>query len=285
MFGSCYKDRPYDTVVLQTSSETCKLEGKEYNLPNLQQLGGVRAMQADYAAHIGKSLGVPPACVAGVGRSGGLRAWVMWVELKGIKARSIQFSLESYGRYRGDNYYVGHLRDPQTGRRITGRILELRLHQVGTDALKKRHADRMMTLYPKFVAEKRMDFAQKSDFLSQALALNPWCEQAWAAATKISDGEELDRLREKQMNTIINQLFQTFARFPDFTLTVCEDLIQFNEDIGNQFKAWHRLRDVYSAATGSGIQRVDSAERNPCRKRTVRRSHPGFGDGGAAVSR
>lgn len=248
MFGSCYKDCPYDTVMLQTSSVTCKLDGKEYNLPNLQQLGGVCAMQADYAARIGKSLGVPAAYVTGAGRSGGLHAWVMWVELKGINARSIQFSLESYGRYRGDNYYVGHLRDPQTGQRITDRILELRLHQVGTDALKKRHADRMMTLYPEFVAEKRMDFDQKSDFLSQTLALNPWNEEAWAAATKISEGEELDRLREKQMNAIINQLFQTFARFPDFTLTVFEDLIQFDEDTDNQIKAWYRLLDAYSAA-------------------------------------
>lgn len=248
MFGSCYKDCPYDTVMLQTSSQTCKLDGKEYNLPNIQQFGGVCAMQADYAARIGKSLGVPAAYVSGAGRSGGRHAWVMWVELKGINARSIQFSLESYGRYRGDNYYVGHLHDPQTGQRITDRILELRLHQVGTDVLKKRHADRMMELYPEFVAEMRMDFDQKSDFLSQTLALNPWNEQAWAAASKISNGEELDRLRTKQMNAILNQLFQVFAPFPDFTLTVFEDLIQFDEDSGNQIKAWYRLLDAYSAA-------------------------------------
>ncbi|MFT5092468.1 MAG: tetratricopeptide (TPR) repeat protein [Porticoccaceae bacterium] len=248
MFGSCYKDCPYDYEMLKTSSRTCKLDGKEYNLPNIQQFGGVCAMQADYAARIGKSLGVPAAYVTGASRSGDLHAWVMWVELKGINARSIQFSLESYGRYRGDNFYVGHLHDPQTGQKITDRILELRLHQVGTDALKKRHADRMMTLYPEFIAEMRMDFDQKSDFLSQTLALNPWNEQAWAAVTKISDGEELDRLRDKQMNTILSQLFQTFARFPDFTLTVFEDLIQFDDDMGNQIKAWYRLLDVYSAS-------------------------------------
>jgi len=57
MFGSCYKDCPYDTVMLQTSSQICKLDSKEYNLPNIQQFGGVCAMQADYAARIGKSLG------------------------------------------------------------------------------------------------------------------------------------------------------------------------------------------------------------------------------------
>ena len=85
-------------------------------------------MQADYAARVGKSIGVPAEYVRGESNSGGLHAWVMWVELRTVTKTSIVFSLQSHGRYRTDHYYVGTLQDPQTGRRITDRELEIIMH-------------------------------------------------------------------------------------------------------------------------------------------------------------
>ncbi|MDA1016995.1 MAG: putative Ig domain-containing protein [Planctomycetota bacterium] len=248
MFGKCYADVPYDTVMLETQSQVCRLDGQEYNLPNIRQLGGVCAMQADFAARVGKSIGVPAAYVRGTGRSGGLHAWVMWVELKAVTAKSIAFKLESHGRYRGDRYYVGTLRDPQTGEQITDRILELRMHQVGVNAQAKRHADRIMSLYPELAKELKLDFAGRIEFLQQAMTLNPWSEAAWTALSKIHEGEELSKLQAKQMNAAMNQLFVNFAAFPDFTLTIFDDLIGFEPDKKQRIKLHYRLLDVYASA-------------------------------------
>ena len=90
MFGECYSDVPYDTQMLETSSEVCLLADKDYTLPNIRQFGGVCAMQADFAARVGQSIGVPAAYVTGPNRYGGLHAWVMWVELKAVSDGEIK---------------------------------------------------------------------------------------------------------------------------------------------------------------------------------------------------
>lgn len=248
MFGKCYADVPYDTEMLQTKSRVCRLEGKEYNLPNIREFGGVCAMQADFAARVGKSIGVPAAYVSGSGKYGGAHAWVMWVELQAVTQRSIKFSLESHGRYRGDNYYVGNLRDPQSGKGITDRLLELRLHQVGTDAMAKRHADRLMLLYPQMADELAFDFETRVEYLSGAVALNPWSESAWTALSQLSHGRASDKDQEKTMSQLLNQLFVNFAAFPDFTLTIFDDLISFEEDVKKQIVYHYQLLEVYAAA-------------------------------------
>lgn len=249
-FGKCYKDVPYDTVMLQSSSQICRLDSKEYNFPNLVQFGGVCAMQADFAARIGKSIGVPAEYVSGNGKYGGSHAWVMWVELRSVNARGMTFSLESYGRYRGDNYYVGRLKDPQTGRGTTDRMLELKLHEVGADALAKRHSDRIMMLYPELKEELRLGYDGSVDFISQTLALNPWNQEAWRALSKLpaEQPEELDRLQKRAFATALNQLLVNFAPFPDFTLEIIDDLLQFEPDAEERIKLHYRLIELFAAA-------------------------------------
>ncbi len=248
MFGKCYAEVPYDTEMLRTASKVCRLDGKEYNLPNIRQFGGVCAMQADFAARVGKSLGVPAAYVTGSGRYGGAHAWVMWVELQAVSQRSIRFSLESHGRYRGDHYYVGHLNDPQTGKELTDRLLELRLHQVGMDAMSKRHSDRLMLLYPVLADDLSFDFDAHLDYLSGVVGLNPWNEAAWTALSKISTDRELSPSEYKSMTTLLNQLFVNFAAFPDFTLTVFDDLSAFEQDAKKRIASYYQLLEVYAAA-------------------------------------
>lgn len=248
MFGKCYSDVPYDTRMLQTSSRECKLDGKEYNLPNIRQFGGVCAMQADYAARVGKSMGVPAEYVSGSGRYGGAHAWVMWVELQAVTQRSIKFTLESHGRYRGDHYYVGNMREPQSGKRITDRLLELRLHQVGMDAMAKRHSDRVMAVYPGMAEELAFDFDTRLEYLSGAVALNPWSESAWTALSQISSGREPGKDEHKTMSILLDQLFVNFAAFPDFTLTIFADLISFEKEADKRIQYYYQLLDVYAAA-------------------------------------
>jgi len=87
---------------------------------------------------VAKSLGVPAFDAGSASVYGESHAWVMWVELGPVTATGFAFSLQSYGRYRNDKYYVGHLNDPHTGQPTTDRELELRLHTLGMDPIAKR---------------------------------------------------------------------------------------------------------------------------------------------------
>src|SRR5258706_8952988 len=60
-----------------TGVQTCALP---ISLPNLLAFGGVCAMQADFAARVGKSMGVAAEYVGGQAADGEGHAWVMWVE-------------------------------------------------------------------------------------------------------------------------------------------------------------------------------------------------------------
>ncbi len=193
-------------------------------------------------------MGVPASSVGGKSVYGEGHAWVMWVELKTVTAQGIGFALESYGRYRGDKYYVGGLRDPKTGQRITDRQLELQLHTVGLDTLAKRHSDRVMELYPLICKDKSLDAVARFLFLRDAIRLCPGNEVAWQSLAKMSSDPVVQKKHKKDMLAILNQLFTTFANFPDFTLTVFDDLIQFETEAKQHISMWQRLVTMYEAA-------------------------------------
>ena len=248
MFGKCYSDVPYDSIMLQTQSKTCKLGGKEYTLPNILQFGGVCAMQADFAARVGKSIGAPAEYVTGAAASGDLHAWVMWVELTAATPTSVAFTLQSHGRYRGDNYYVGHLRDPHTGQHMTDRDLERRLNSVGTNAFNKRQADLAMDSFALIRDELKLDLNDQIEYLSQVTRLCPWNEAAWTEAARLSQGPALDKRARGQMAAVMNQLFVTFAPMPDFTLTVFPTLVDYEPDVKTRIQHYYKLLDLYAAA-------------------------------------
>ncbi len=241
MFGQCYQDVPYDMLMLNTQSEQARLNGHTYDLPSIRQIGGVCAHQADFASRVGKSLSVPAAYVAGESNSGERHAWVMWVELKNVTAKSIVFSLESHGRYRGDQYYVGTLRDPQTGMQITDRQLELRLHTIGADPVASRHADRLMQLLPVIGGDKPLETEARFEYLTKVIELCPGCEEAWQALAAMAGDPEVRENHKRKMQQVLDQAFRTFGNFPDFTLTIFDDLIQFTDDPAAQAKLYERL--------------------------------------------
>jgi hypothetical protein len=248
MFGKCYKDVPYDKEMLRTESKTCKLDGQPYALPKLRSLGGVCAMQADFAARVGKSLGVPAEYVWGESASGGLHAWVMWVELKQVTKTSIGFTLESYGRYFDDNYYVGQLNEPQTGQRITDRQLELRLQTVGLNAPAKRQADLIMKAYDLIRDEAGLDLTDQILFLSSVIELSPGNEAAWITLSKLSRDNPMKGPNYKLMQKALAMLFKTFEKAPDFTWVVFDDLITFLDKGKERPKLILQLVNLYEAA-------------------------------------
>src|SRR5690606_29846792 len=117
---------------------------------------------------------------SGSGRFAGAgHAWVMWVELRSISPTGVGFSIESHGRYQDDNYYVGHLEDPQSGKRITDRDLERRLHAVGANTQGRRQAALAMKAWPIINEELKPEFEEQLAYLSQAMKLSAWNEAAW----------------------------------------------------------------------------------------------------------
>jgi len=230
MFGKCYHDVPYDDEMLETQSASANLNGKDYTLANLAQYGGVCAMQADFAARIGKSIGVPAEYVRGPGNTGSQHAWVMWVELQSVNKNGIRFHLESYGRYRGDKFYVGELLDPRTGRWITDRELELQLHSVGVNPRGKRQADLVMAAYPMLCEKAKLDLRDELKFLEQILKLSPGNQEAWRALARLSREGKIELRHRKLMQNLLDDLFTTFALFPDFTWTVFDDLVAYEDN-------------------------------------------------------
>lgn len=248
MFGECYRDVPYDYEMLDTNSAVCRLNGKAYTLPNLQQFGGVCAMQADFASRVGKSLGVPAEYVNGESAFGESHAWVMWVELKAVSQSSIAFSLESYGRYRLDKYYVGKLRNPQTGEGMTDRELELGLHTVGVNAAAKRQSDLIMQAYPDLREKLELDLPGQLDFLEEVIKLCPWNESAWYAVAEVASGDDVEKKHHKQLQRVVDGHFRTFAAFPDFTWKTFDDLIAFVETPEKRNQLYQKLVELYAAA-------------------------------------
>lgn len=245
MYGKCYADVPYDNEMLRTESRVCKLDGKDYSLPNIRQFGGVCAMQADFASRVGKSIGVPAEYVAGEAAGGELHAWVMWVEVKQVSRTSISFALESHGRYRGDKYYVGTLRDPQTGRGITDRELELRLQGVGLSPVAYHHAKLVMQAYPQLKEKLGLKPAQEIAFLNDVIDLCPGNEEAWKQVAQLARDGRIGADSNRQMTAMFDKLFRTFANFPDFTWKVFDDLVQYQKNPKQRNKYYERLVQMY----------------------------------------
>ena len=224
MIGSCYSDVPYDTPMYENEAPP-KLSDQDYTLENIRKIGGVCAHQADFASRVGKSIGVPAAYVCGTAADGEGHAWVMWVELKAVTRTNITFSLESFGRYHCDHYYVGHLKDPQTGLDITDRQLELRLQTVGSDPQGKRQAALVMKAYPMLLKKAELDVPQQLLFLNQVIQFCPGNETVWQTLAKMFTRRRGGEGAKQTDDAGVDRLFATFAAVPDFTWTVFDDLI------------------------------------------------------------
>jgi hypothetical protein len=221
--GAIYKEVQYDTEMLLTQSKVCKLNDKPYTLPSIREFGGVCAMQADFAARVAKSLLVPAEYVGGEGVSGERHAWVMWAEVKSVNKDFVTFSLESFGRYNIDQFYVGTLLDPKTGHQITDRDMERRLTAVGNAPITSRQADLLMRAFPIVRDAKSLTTKQQLAYLNRVLTLYGQCDAAWIELAalyrdaKLTDAEDAKRQ--------VDRAVAVFAKFPDFSWKLVPDLL------------------------------------------------------------
>jgi hypothetical protein len=204
--------------------------------------------QADFAARVAKSLGVPAFSVGSANKFGDGHAWVMWVDLGTVTRTGFTFTLQSHGRYRDDHYYVGNLNDPHTGQGVTDRQMELRLHAVGMDPIAKRHMDLVMRAWPLVCADSGMDASRQLQFLSRVIETSPGNEEAWKTIAAMAREKQITKAHAKVMAKVLDSLFATFKNFPDFTWSVFDDMIAFEERIKQRI-AWHgRLVALYEQA-------------------------------------
>ena len=246
MFGKCYSDVPYDGGMLR--GEEPRLTGKPHTLANQLAFGGVCSCQADYAGRVGKSMGIPAFVATAANKFGELHAWVMWVELGTVTRTGFTFSLQSHGRYGGDNYYVGHLTDPHTAQTTTDRQTELRLHTVGMDPIAKRQAELVMRSYPMLREAAPLDEPHQLLFLGRLLDFCPGNEEAWQALAKMSRDGLITKTNAKPMVKIMERLFTTFSALPDFTWIVFDDMVAFEDRPKQRAMLYSRLAGLYEHA-------------------------------------
>ncbi|NQT12396.1 MAG: hypothetical protein HQ582_06600, partial [Planctomycetes bacterium] len=227
MVGKCYDEVSCDEAM--RSGTEPQLKGKSYTLANLHRFGGAPSVQADFAGRIAKCIGVPAFSVREEREYGDAHAWLVWVELTAVTETGITFSLQSHGRSQRALHYVGNARDPHTGQPVTDRQLELRLHTVGMNPIAKRQADLVMRSYPMLRERTELDTTEQFRFLSRVIDFSPGAEAAWIALAKMSREGQITKTNSKPMMHVLDGLFTTFARLPDFTWEVFDDLVAFQE--------------------------------------------------------
>src|SRR5262249_47467809 len=100
---SWHQDVPYDYDMLKgermkNSGVQPHLQDQEYTLSNIRKLGGVCAMQADFATRVAKSVGIPAAYCFGESSYRGLHAWWVFALVQRANPSQLQFTLNSDGR-------------------------------------------------------------------------------------------------------------------------------------------------------------------------------------------
>jgi hypothetical protein len=246
MIGKCRGDVPYDWSILK--GEPAKLAGKIFTLPNQKTYGGICGGQSDFATRVSKSLGIPAFTACAANKFGGGHAWMMWVELGSVSRTNFNFSLQSEGRFFGDKYYVGDVQDPHTGQHTTDRRLELELHTIGMDPIAKRQTDLVMRAYPMLCDKLYLALPEKLEFLNLVIKACPGNQEVWRTLARMSKNGEITKANAKPMQTALDAMFRTFAKFPDFTWEIFDDFTAFEDRAPQRAAFYAKLAGMYEQA-------------------------------------
>jgi hypothetical protein len=225
--SSWHKDVPYDTGMLE--GLTPRLKGRDYTLENIRNFGGVCAMQADFAARVAKSVGIPALYCRGDSAYRGGHAWWMYVAVQKSSADKLAVKLISDGRLAGfekDMFYTGQVLDPRTGREMLDRDLERRLSVIGRDLGGTRQADLIVRAYPWLTKRLDLNLKKRVTYLDRCLNVSPQNEDCWTEFARLARSGELESDAEKRIAR--NRLFslcQAFPGSPDFIWRLFDDLM------------------------------------------------------------
>ena len=231
---SWHQDVPYDHDMLKgerakgASDLKPKLQDQDYTLSNIRRLGGVCAMQADFAARVGKSVGIPAVYCSGESAYRGYHAWWMYVQILKATPEQMQFTLKSDGRFEGftkDAFYTGSVTDPHTGQRILDRDMERRLALAGRDRAGKRHVDLLLRAYPWLQQQPDWGLRQRVAFLERCLRLSPQSDEPWLELAKLVKNKELQGDQKEVIRPHLASMLTQFKNYPDFVGKVYGDLL------------------------------------------------------------
>lgn len=247
--GTSYKDVKYDTEMLRSEMRNgpgkgdCRIGGKPYTLENLSKFGGVCAQQADFASRVAKCLGVPAEYVGGEGNSGGRHAWVMWVEIKSATKDKLEVSLLSEGRYLLDQYYVGKLKDPKTGREITDREMEMSLAAIVNAPNVGRQADLLMRAFPVVKEKKQYTPMKQLDYIKKVIDIYNFNDRAWTErAGLLKTGALTDAVGALNVSEMAIKAFQNH---PDFSWKYADDLLTPVKDKQTRARQFEKMVTRY----------------------------------------
>jgi hypothetical protein len=206
------------------------LKGRDYTLENIRSFGGVCAMQADFAARVAKSVGIPAVYCRGDSAYRGGHAWWIYVSVQKTSADRLSIRLVSDGRLAGfekDMFYTGQVLDPRTGRVTLDRDLERRLSVIGRDLAGTRQADLIMRAYPWLSKRLELDLKARVAFLDRCLNVSPHNEECWTEFARMARSGELEsRIARNRLFS----LCQTFSGSPDFISRLFDDLMTVQPD-------------------------------------------------------
>ncbi|MCI0743015.1 MAG: hypothetical protein L0Y72_28635 [Gemmataceae bacterium] len=243
-----HQDVPYDHDMLKgektkDSKFKPKLQDREYNLSNILHHGGVCAMQADFAARVGKSVGVPAVYCSGQSAHRGWHAWWMYIRIEGATADQVACKLISDGRFAGkDLFFTGNVLDPQSGQKMLDRDMERRLWLVGFDRAGKRQSELIMRAYPWLSEELAFDAKTKTAYLDKCLKVCPYNEEAWLEFARLAKSDSFQSPEEKKIvRAHIATVTKSFANYPDFVWKLFPDLARVLPDAKEQLKQYEKV--------------------------------------------
>jgi hypothetical protein len=175
----------------------------------------------------------------------------MFVQIKSASADRLDFTLVSDGRVAGflkDQFFTGHVTDPQTGQQILDRDMERRLWAAGRDPVAKRHTELVLRAYPWLTVKESLDVKAKVAYLDRCLKLSPYAEGAWLEFAALCKNEELDAGAKAVANTHLANLYTTFGTYPDFVARVMDDLLKVQPDAKEQIKYYEQAVALFEKA-------------------------------------
>lgn len=234
-----YLDVPYDfdlmKNILQPSGTgtPAKLNGRDYSLNNIRTYGGVCGQRADFAARVGKSVGVPSAyCEKNGSAAKPGHAWSAHLRVVSVWGERVDIRCEFVGRL---EYPTGIVLDPHFHQNIGDRDLERRWWAVCQDRVGKRQALLAMRAYSWLKDELPFDGKEKIAFLERCLQLNCYDEGAWLELGRMAGaGEIAASTMPPILKERIAELTYNAARFPDFVLARYDSLLGAYADPGDR---------------------------------------------------
>lgn len=240
-----------------------------FGFRNILTHGGVCIDQAYFAAHAGKSIGVPTAIISG--RSSTVsHAWVGYLQARG---KTVEWNFDT-GRYDAYQIVRGMVDHPQTRQRIPDSYLGVAA-QAMTDPAEKRFLAVALTDAAQHLGQvrrRRLVFpparpdpavpvsskprgataAAQLDLLDAALRTTPASVRGWQTLADMAKAGDLSVAQLREWSAT---LFQLCGRsYPEFSLDVLAPMISGVPGVRDQDALWNAAFKNYSGNPDLGAQ-------------------------------